>query len=197
MFRFCPLRFRDLLELLPIVDLIVSLPYPCVCVFYRIHTLCLFCFFPDVCKDNVYFTDRFGSICSNYQGTNCSHEIMSEDDYAGVVENCPWSCGLCEGRSFYNTWIDLDTNPPVHIVQSIMSNSYVEPPVFLLCGPFASRFVAYQHVYTYLPLLTSRMFLRHLSSCRLADGWESSSLFPKALCGRNDGLLVFGFGATR
>ena len=143
MFRFCRLRLRDV-DTPPVVDLMsVSLLYPCVCVVPHPHPFVFACFDfgPDVCEDNPEFTDRQGSTCSYYQAINCSHEIMSEDYYAGVVENCPWSCGLCEGRFLYDTWTDLDTNPPVlqppppsphpiHIEQSIMSNSYAGPPPF-------------------------------------------------------------------
>jgi hypothetical protein len=170
MFRFCRLRFRD-----------IETP-PIVCVLLHLHPFCFACCsFPDVCKDNVNFKDRQDRICSSYQALaiNCSHEIMSEDNYAGVVENCPWSCGLCEGWSLYDTRIDLDTNPPVlHPPPSTLCNPscrtrMLDHPLFLPCGSFASRFVAYGHVY--LPLLTSRMsfaFLRPLSLCRLADGRE-------------------------
>jgi hypothetical protein len=44
----------------------------------------------------------------------------------GVVTNCPWSCGLCEGQSFYYTWIDLDTNPTFPAPP---------PPPSTLCSP--------------------------------------------------------------
>ncbi len=131
-----------------LLSISVSLLYPSV--FFTAFQILRFacCCFPDVrmCKDNVYFTDRQGRICSSYQelAINCSHEIMSEDNYAGVVENCPLSCGLCEGRSLYMLHRDrppvLHLPYPIHIERSIMSNSYVGPPTFpalwFLCVSF-------------------------------------------------------------
>jgi hypothetical protein len=111
-------------------------------------------------------------------------------------------------RGSTSTRIHLSCTPPpsVHIVQFIISNSYVGPFLFLPCGPL--RLVLCRTIMMYfsydaslsLGCFSFSLFLRPLlplSLRRLADGRESSSLFPKALCGRNGGLLVFGFGATR
>jgi hypothetical protein len=55
----------------------------------------MYVFAPDVCKDNPDFRDNNLLTCTYYQQINCSHEIMSEDFYYGVIFNCPLSCGLC------------------------------------------------------------------------------------------------------
>jgi hypothetical protein len=123
------------------------------CVFYGIATLFVvhvFCF-SDVCKDNPDFTDIDDSTCSYYRNKNCSHEIMSEDLYDGVVENCPWSCGLCEGwspfmtRGSTSTRILSCTSPPPPPSPSTLCNPSCQtgmldhppfPALWFLCVSF-------------------------------------------------------------
>jgi hypothetical protein len=81
---------------------------------------------------------------------------MPEDYYAGLVENCPWSCGLCEGRSLHYTNPPLLPSPLPHPHCAIHHAKLVcwTTSFFclvVLCVSFCV--VAFQHVY--LSLLTS------------------------------------------
>ncbi len=79
----------------PIVDLIVSVLYPCVCFTASPPLVLHVPFFPDgMCEDTAGYVDSQGLTCSRHIGYDCLDAWLYTKELG--VESCLESCGLCE-----------------------------------------------------------------------------------------------------